>query len=361
MMVCALMTIILILEQHRRSDGLLRWLIAWSTAATLLYSGHFIFFHQAKEWLPISDTVYVTTNLLVYPLYLIYISELTDEHPITERMPLMALALAPAVLAGIACGSLYAVMTSSQTADFIDIYLYGDTIGGLARMPSIQARLHDACHMLFAIQATGTAIIGIRKVKLYNLTTALLYADTDDKEARGLATLFVLTLVTIALSVLVNKIGRPWFSSDVRLILPSVGFSALLFAIGWAGLQQRFSARDIRRQHADREVTPTTKADTVILCGKLETLMNDSQLYLRHDLRLEETAKLIGTNRTYLLQALSQGMHMTFKEYVNRKRIAHAEKLIANNPSLQKTEIATLSGYNSMASFYRNYNLYRQH
>ena len=50
---------------------------------------------------------------------------------------------------------------------------------------------------------------------------------------------------------------------------------------------------------------------------------------------------------------------MTFKEYINRKRIAYAEQLMAQDPSTPKNEIATRSGYNSISSFYRNLTLYR--
>ena len=81
-------------------------------------------------------------------------------------------------------------------------------------------------------------------------------------------------------------------------------------------------------------------------------------LYLMNNLLLNDISKQLGTNRTYLLQALSVCAHMTFKEYINRKRINHAEQLMDKYPQKPKTEIATLSGYNSMSSFYRNYSLY---
>ena len=101
-------------------------------------------------------------------------------------------------------------------------------------------------------------------------------------------------------------------------------------------------------------MTAVPSANSIIIYEKLENLMNNEQIFLQNDLLLNDVAKLLGTNRTYLLQALSSCAHMTFKEYINRKRIAHAEQLIANNPLMPKTEIATRSGYNSMSSFYRN-------
>jgi AraC-like DNA-binding protein len=60
------------------------------------------------------------------------------------------------------------------------------------------------------------------------------------------------------------------------------------------------------------------------------------------------------------LQALNEEKGMTFKEYINRLRIEYAEQLMERNPSLTKNEIATMSGYNTLSSFYRNYNTYRE-
>ena len=85
---------------------------------------------------------------------------------------------------------------------------------------------------------------------------------------------------------------------------------------------------------------------------------DEQQIFLEKDLLLNDVAKKLGTNRTYLLLALSSCAQMTFKEYVNRKRIAYAEQLMEENPFTPKTEIATRSGYNSMSSFYRNLGLY---
>ena len=146
---------------------------------------------------------------------------------------------------------------------------------------------------------------------------------------------------------------------------PAVGFSILLATLVWLGITQHFTIHDIPQEQEDETQQDDTKAERVPtaqsaqLYAKLEDIMNEQQTYLQQDILLNDVAKLLGTNRTYLLRALSSCAHMTFKEYINRKRIAHAEQLIANNPTMPKSEIATLSGYNSQSSFYRNYNLYR--
>jgi AraC-like DNA-binding protein len=46
---------------------------------------------------------------------------------------------------------------------------------------------------------------------------------------------------------------------------------------------------------------------------------------------------------------------MTFNEYVNHKRVAHARKLMEENPDMLKSDVAARSGFNSQSAFYRNW------
>lgn len=359
MIVCAMMAMMLFLEQRRRHDGLLPWLIAWAVAASLLYAGHYVFFQHVTSLIPASDTIYVATNLLVYPIYLIYISELTDRVTLSSRPPMLGLLLAPGILAGIVCGVFYAMMDEHETTVFINKYLYHDSDSLVSDIVLQQIWLHKGCHLLFGLQVIGVAIAGIRKVRHYNYVVSTLYADTEDKEARGLTTILALLLAAVILSFTLNGIGRVWFNSPLRLALPSTAFSALLFAIGWSGMKQHFSARDIVRQHKTKPAAPTI-IHVAQICGNLESFINDERAFLKQELRLDDVAKRIGTNRTYLLQALKEGLHMTFKEYINRKRIAYAEELVKTNPTMSRAELATLSGYNSLSSFYRNWKTYHK-
>lgn len=50
---------------------------------------------------------------------------------------------------------------------------------------------------------------------------------------------------------------------------------------------------------------------------------------------------------------------MSFSEYINRKRIEHATRLIEQNPNLLLADIATMSGFSSISAFYRNFKLYK--
>lgn len=359
LMVCVVMVVQLTLTYRRRTDKAIRWLLLWAIATLLLYGCHFIYFNHFSDLLPFSDTLYVALNLTVYPLFLLYISAITDRKPLSQQKRFLWSAFMSPVMAGIVVGGLYGAMDAGEAKAFITSYLYHGYETTLSGLALAQAWVHIVCHITFAIQVIIVIVRGFRRIRRFNKTVEQLYADTENKEIEAIPTILILFIVTSLVSTIVNVIGRQMFVDTVIIALPSVAFSALIFALSWVGMQHNFSMRDIPEEQEketddSEKVTAVPSANSIIIYEKLENLMNNEQIFLQNDLLLNDVAKLLGTNRTYLLQALSSCAHMTFKEYINRKRIAHAEQLIANNPLMPKTEIATRSGYNSMSSFYRN-------
>ena len=359
LMVCVVMVVQLTLTYRRRTDKAIRWLLLWAIATLLLYGCHFIYFNHFSDLLPFSDTLYVALNLTVYPLFLLYISAITDRKPLSQQKRFLWSAFMPPITAAIIVGGLYGAMDAGEAKAFITSYLYHGYETTLSGLALAQAWVHIVCHITFAIQVIIVIVRGFRRIRRFNKTVEQLYADTENKEIEAIPTILILFIVTSLVSTIVNIIGRQMFVDTVIIALPSVAFSALIFALSWVGMQHNFSMRDIPEEQEketddSEKVTAVPSANSIIIYEKLENLMNNEQIFLQNDLLLNDVAKLLGTNRTYLLQALSSCAHMTFKEYINRKRIAHAEQLIANNPLMPKTEIATRSGYNSMSSFYRN-------
>ena len=286
------MVIQLTLTYKRRTEKAIGWLLLWAIATLILYGCHYFYFNHYSILMPFSDTVYVTVNLMVYPLFLLYISAITDRKPLAQQSSFLWSAFTPPLLAGVIVGSLYATMDAHEAKAFITNYLYRGYESSLTGLALIQAWAHIVCHIIFAIQV------------------------------------------------------------------------AIVIALSWVGMHQDFTIQDIPEEQEketndnNKNIAVTPSNQSIQIYEKLESMMNEQQTYLKNDLLLNDVAKLLGTNRTYLLSALNSCAHMTFKEYINRKRIAHAEQLMAQYPLTPKTEIATLSGYNSMSSFYRNYGLY---
>lgn len=78
------------------------------------------------------------------------------------------------------------------------------------------------------------------------------------------------------------------------------------------------------------------------------------QLYLQHDLTLQQLATAIGTNRTYLGRYFAQ-QEITYNTYINRLRIEHFIRLysesIASSQSITAMQLAKQSGFYSYSTF----------
>ena len=361
--VCSLNTMMLLLNWRRQPNSAVGWLTVWSVATMLLYACHFLYFQHATEFLPVSDSLYTVCNLVVYPLYLIYISEQTDLQPLSSKPLLVGGVLVLGLLGGVIIFTLYAVMDESETHEFINTFLYNNRSDGLEGTAWLQSVAHRTCQTIFAVEVVVVAMIGYRKIKRYNRTLEQLCADTDDKSLRPIGIILQLLVVTGVLSFAVNYIGRQHFADSLWLAVPALVFSVLLFSITWVGLNYHTTLRDISNSKVTTGTTveenkPASQNDQRAMKNQLEQLMMQERIFLRQDLRLDDVALMLGTNRTYLLATLRNEMGMTFKEYINRQRIAYAEELMRRVPNISKIEVASQSGYGTPSSFYRNMKAY---
>ena len=80
----------------------------------------------------------------------------------------------------------------------------------------------------------------------------------------------------------------------------------------------------------------------------------DTQLYLQHDLTVQQLAQAIGTNRLYLNQYFSR-QGITYNTYINNLRINHFinryQEVIAAGQSVVAQQLARESGYRSYSTF----------
>lgn len=361
--VCSLNTMMLLLNWRRQPNSAVGWLTVWSVATMLLYACHFLYFQHATEFLPVSDSLYTVCNLVVYPLYLIYISEQTDLQPLSSKPLMVGGVWVLGLLGGVIIFTLYAVMDESETHEFINTFLYHDRSDGLEGTAWLQYVAHRTCQTIFAVEVVVVAMIGYRKIKRYNATLEQLCADTDDKSLRPIGIILQLLVVTGVLSFAVNYIGRQHFADSLWLAVPALVFSVLLFSITWVGLNYHTTLRDISNSKVTTGTTveenkPASQNGQRAMKNQLEQLMMQERIFLRQDLRLDDVALMLGTNRTYLLATLRNEMGMTFKEYINRQRIAYAEELMRRVPNISKIEVASQSGYGTPSSFYRNMKAY---
>ena len=354
---CALFSMLILLEWCNRQLREQHTLFAFMLTATLLYVGHYIYFNRAADLLPLSDILYVSANLTVYPLYLIYIIRLTSKWKSVYWLMLL-----PGLLAIMATGTGYIFMTDEEDRMFVHNYLYHNSQTGLTDMALFQAYIRQFCKLVFAIEVIATVVIGSMMIRRYDRMVDEFYADTDDKSMRNIQSILYLVLTIAVLSFIVNIIGRARFTDhEIILTTTSLMFSALLFAIGYEGLHRHFSIIDMRtnkEQVSNDDSAALKDAVNRSMTERIIALVENDKIYLQPDLKLDDLAQMMHTNRTYIYQAVNQQMGISFNEFINRYRIAHAKRLMASDPTLSMNDVALLSGFASLSSFYRNMKKY---
>lgn len=80
--------------------------------------------------------------------------------------------------------------------------------------------------------------------------------------------------------------------------------------------------------------------------------------YLRSDLIIDDLVKVVFSNKLYISRAISQITGRNFCQFVNYYRIMHSIEVFRENPELKATELANLSGFNSLVSFSMAFRLY---
>lgn len=376
MFVCLFWTVFLLTHYVETRDRAKGRLAVFMLVATLLYSGHFVYFQHLTQFQPLSDTLYIFANLSVYPLYFLYVEELTVSHK--KRSWGYWLLVTPPFLITFSVLFVYAQMQPRELQNFLSTYLYHNSTEGLIGMAYTQAVLHVVAKVVFGAQILPILYFGNRNILRFEHKVMAFYSGQEGSSLRPVRFLLLLFAVTSVFSFLSNIVGRHHFlDSTSLLLLPSLLFSFFLYYIGYVGYRQRFTIQDLEREMsttADDAVTEPTPAvalpqsadekpatDSVPLPDlreRIEQLMREQQLYLRPNLKISDLAHILGSNRNYIYTAINVEMGVSFSDYVNRMRIDHALSLMQQRPHALLQEVAVKSGFSSTVSFYRAFKKY---
>ncbi len=87
------------------------------------------------------------------------------------------------------------------------------------------------------------------------------------------------------------------------------------------------------------------------LLSQFQRLMIDQQLFLQPSLTLEDVAKRMGTNKTYVSKLVNNTYNQGFPELLNTLRIDYAEQYLLNNREAKQRDVAAACGFLSASAF----------
>ena len=306
-----------------RAKRILTWFML---VCMVLYLCHAYFFNEGEQaWV---EGLWMMCSLSVYPLYFIYIKQLTSsESSVAGSLWYMIPAL---------------IVAGCNWMGFIELSQWAHKV-------------------MFIVQVIMICWLGVRKLNRFDRQLKEVYADTEDTTTEPLRTLLICFVVTSVISSVFNAIGRQYFATSVWLLaIPSILFSAMLFAVSYVGYSRKYVAlqlqKDMEEEKVEQEPNEGNEPATADKFGPiLKRMMEEQQLYLQPDIKINELAQQVGTCRTYLSNYLNQELGVSFSDYINRQRIEYAKALMTQSPDLTLAEVAVASGFASVTSFVRNY------
>ena len=322
-MVCLVWTAILLL-QLRKADRAHIALAVFGIVTSALYFCHYLHFNGLQGH--ISESVYYLCNLSVYPLYTLYVKSLTGKS--VPRAVTYFWWFIPAV----------AVFICSLAG-----WMQG--IGG-AQM---------AAKVLFPIVTVYSSVIAANDLFRFRLSVNNYYSNPEEKRLDPLFVLLLLLVATAMMSFTVNILGREFFMGSGELMIPSLGFSALLFAIFFIGNKTEFPPEEVRVEDS-ADITPVADDNSqTALMEKIQDQMQAQQLFRSKGLTVTDLAEAVGSNRTYVSACINKLTGESFSAYVNSWRIRYARLLMEEKPPRPLSEVADKSGFSDRVSFYRSF------
>lgn len=86
---------------------------------------------------------------------------------------------------------------------------------------------------------------------------------------------------------------------------------------------------------------------------RLNNYMNEQCPWLNPALTLQDLARALHTNRTYLSEYFNKKLHTTFYDYLNGVRVKHACRILQSEPDLPLIQVGERSGFQSLSTFRR--------
>ena len=144
--------------------------------------------------------------------------------------------------------------------------------------------------------------------------------------------------------LLVTDIYRRYL--DYFYVLPT---GILFYLISYYLMNADWKSTD---QKNGKYVTSSLKTENIEgYIKKLNHLMDEKKIYLNNEIRLHDIAQMTGVSSHHISQIINEQFGSSFFDFINKRRVEEAKKLIMDNPKYTLLQIAFDAGFNNKTSF----------
>lgn len=346
----------------KRDEIAKRVLLSFMITATLLYACHLVYFSVGYSLYRYFNSLYLFSNLAVFPLFYIYVSTLSKEKAnIRARIWLFL----PAIIIPFLVLIIHLIAPSYEVNDFIRRYLYNENIDyNHTIFSSLLLILHQLSRYIFAIYLIVSVYLGWKELQEYESHICQFYSSNKDRSLKWVKGILVSMVVAAFLGMVLNFLGRSFFTHNSALLaIPSLLFSAIFFSIGYLGNKQSFSIEDYKYDTQTKEEENKRECEPENFVYNNETrsklynqicqLFEEKQIYKNPDLKITDISFLLKTNRTYISGVINSNFNCSFCDLVNGYRVEYSKKLLLDQNLYILQYIAIESGFASVNTFMR--------
>ena len=181
------------------------------------------------------------------------------------------------------------------------------------------------------------------------------YADLENKKVWLSQTV---SLVCLLLFILYATVETDSVMIYILHVVELLVFGFLLWRVETLPLLAEKNVQEQTDTSSEPEISNPSPIISNIDLAQIEQSLKercvDTQLYLQHDLSLQQLAQTIGTNRFYLSQYFSR-QGITYNTYINNLRINHFinryQEVASTGQTVIAQRLAGESGYRSYSTF----------
>ncbi len=146
----------------------------------------------------------------------------------------------------------------------------------------------------------------------------------------------------------------------ILLLLVALTLAVFLYARSLKRKNRALYQASLEVIHAEEEAedallhgNSAVKSPEEKLYASLLTLMQKEELFMDPELGRDQLSARLGTNRTYLADAVKACAGQTLNEFINHHRLRWAAEALVGRPDLSVMAVAEDAGFNSRATFNR--------
>lgn len=140
-----------------------------------------------------------------------------------------------------------------------------------------------------------------------------------------------------------------------RKQMPQSASHSAVYCPGTEGAKETLTQDETESKTDDDDDKGVTQ--NVELIAGLHRVFEEEKVFLRPDIHIEDVAKMLLTNRTYVTRLMRQEYGLSFIEYVNIARIQHSQSLLYTT-NMTLDEVAERSGFQSTSNYCRAFKRY---